>query len=513
MNLKINRESVRSVEKICDCTQEQPLELDYVLPDYYPEIFRVIRCTAEPKITSCTASGDRITYELTVSIRVIYCSENAQKPESIEQKLNYSRTVNLDSPSENISVYIRPSTDHITCRAVNRRRIDIRGAVSMKITAYGEHTAEVIDNVFGGSVQLKKTSCICPSAMIRTQKRVTVTDELELPEGAPSVGSILRADAQIVTSDKKIIAGKAAAKGELKISVLYTPSADVSDQPVSSVQFSMPFSQLIDLDGMDDSFDCRLTSEAVSCEVRTHSDGTGDIRTLECETLVFIDCTAVKMSAYDIASDEYSTAYASAHTSIPVKVEKTPETVDNVMVVKGVCENKDSPLSAIYDVWCCTDKLRCETVNGNITVTGNVRLYIMGKAENGDFVICDTDIPVEEVIGQSESDTDIRLSFPVLSCSYTISSENKAEIKAEIGIRGWISHHEIINAITDITVDETSERQKNDEYALRLYFAESGEDIWNIAKSYGAAMDRVCEENDLDGASVKENRMLLIPME
>ena len=98
MNLKVNKEPVRFTEKICGCTQEQSIELDYVLPDYYPEIFRIIKCCAEPKITSCAANGDRITYELTVCLKIIYCSENSSRPEAIDQKLVYSRTEVLILP-------------------------------------------------------------------------------------------------------------------------------------------------------------------------------------------------------------------------------------------------------------------------------------------------------------------------------------------------------------------------------------------------------------------------------
>ena len=135
MNLKVNKEPVRFTEKICGCTQEQSIELDYVLPDYYPEIFRIIKCCAEPKITSCAANGDRITYELTVCLKIIYCSENSSRPEAIDQKLVYSRTVNLDRSVDSPSVYISAEADHINCRAVNRRRIDIRGAVTISINA------------------------------------------------------------------------------------------------------------------------------------------------------------------------------------------------------------------------------------------------------------------------------------------------------------------------------------------------------------------------------------------
>lgn len=516
MNLKINRETVRSLEKICDSTQEQPVELDYVLPDYYPEIFRIIKCTAEPKITSCAVSGDRVTYELTVCIKVIYCSDGGGSPESVEQKLTYSRTVNLESGSMAPSVYISAAADHINCRAVNRRRIDVRGAVTVQICATGERETEVVSDAFGSSVQLRRITRPCPSEFIRAQKRVTVSDEFDLGS-APPVGSILRSSAEIVSSGMKVISNKAAAKGELKISLLYTPAGDREGDPVNSMQFSMPFSQLVELDGMDDTYECRVSAEVVSCDITPQSEGDGESHSVECEVLLFIDCTAVKMSMYDIASDEYSTTHASSHTSVPIKIAEEPLNIDSVMVVKGVCENKDSPLSVIYDAWCGTDRLRTVISDGRVTVSGSVRLSIMGRAENGDFIISETDISVEENVPtdgrEISSDADVRLSFPVISCTYTISSENTVEIKTEIGIKGWISDFETIDAITEISVDESAPREKNEEYALRLYFAESGEELWDIAKRYGASIEQVMDENELEGGAVKDGRMLLIPMD
>ena len=50
MEWKINRERIPVTERILDETQEQGVELDYVLPDYDPEIFRIIRCEMQPAI-------------------------------------------------------------------------------------------------------------------------------------------------------------------------------------------------------------------------------------------------------------------------------------------------------------------------------------------------------------------------------------------------------------------------------------------------------------------------------
>lgn len=515
MSLKVNKEPVRFTEKICGTTQEQSVELDYVLPDYYPEIFRIVKCCAEPEITACTVNGDRVAYELTVFLKVIYCPENGSRPEAVDQKLVYSRTVNLDKNVQSPSVYITAETDHVNCRAVNRRRIDIRGAVTITVTAFGDTETDVVEEVFGGNVQLKKLTCSCPSSIIRARKRVNVSDEFELSPDAPPIGSVLRASAEIVSADKKIIASKAAAKGELKLNITYVPMGGESGD-VSTMQFSMPFSQLVELEGMDDTYDCRISSSVISCDMIPRSEGDGEINKIECDVLLLIDCTAVRRSDYSIACDEYSTSYVSSHTSVPVKVEKECTGVDTSFPVKGVCENKDSPLSVIYDAWCGAAKLRPVISEGKAWASGSVTLSVMGRTESGDFVIIETETPVETEIAASSAgfspDADIRVNFSAVSCGYTITSENKAEIKADIAARGWISDYDTVEAITDISIDEDTPREKNDEFALRLYFAEPGEELWGIAKKYGASISKVIEENELDSDVIRDGRMLLIPI-
>ena len=44
-----------------------------------------------------------------------------------------------------------------------------------------------------------------------------------------------------------------------------------------------------------------------------------------------------------------------------------------------------------------------------------------------------------------------------------------------------------------------------------LYYADQGEDVWEIAKAYRTSASRIVEENDLAGNVLEKRRMLLIP--
>lgn len=107
MNFKVNREILSTNEAVFDGLQEQSVELDYILPDYFPDIFKMIKCQLFPQIVSSSVNGDKICYELTVGIRILYCSEQSSAVNCIEQKMNYSKTVDLGKVCENPMLTLR----------------------------------------------------------------------------------------------------------------------------------------------------------------------------------------------------------------------------------------------------------------------------------------------------------------------------------------------------------------------------------------------------------------------
>ena len=114
MDLKINREMLPVTEVILDEMQEQSVELDYVLPDYDPDIFRMIGCEIQPTIVTSTTGTDRITYELRADIRVLYCGSGSTLLQCVTQQMTFTRNVELPRPSEDPIVTLLFSYTHLT---------------------------------------------------------------------------------------------------------------------------------------------------------------------------------------------------------------------------------------------------------------------------------------------------------------------------------------------------------------------------------------------------------------
>ncbi len=515
MDFKVNKEEIAAAEVIFDDTQEQSVELDYVLPDYYPEIFKIIKCITVPKILSYNVGGDRLTYEMAVCIRVLYCSEGSSAVNSVEQKLTYTKTVEFGRTVTEPRISIIPRTDYINCRAVNQRRLDVRGAISIKVKVSALDKKEIICDAFGGGIQLKKIPVTYPSSKLYTAKRVTVSEEFDLGMSKPPIVNILRSDAVIASSDKKVIANKLIAKGEIHINMLYSCRKDNEDS-IEAMQFTLPFSQIIDLEGIDERYICSVEPEIISCDIEPRSDGDGNSKVAECTLSLLIVCSAYRQASAELAVDEYSTFYKTESERSDIKIEMPPQQINSSCVVKCSMEYGEGGIDRIYDVWCSINGVTAkpDTENNNISVSGNASYCVMAKSTDGEPVMIEKDesfsvaVPAENINEFSRAEVKL---VPV-SCSYNLASDNSIEAKTELKITGEVTGTMNISCITDLNIDENESVKKNSNYALKLYFADENEDLWEIAKKYGTSVSAIIEENDIEDDKLCGKGMILIPI-
>lgn len=515
MDFKVNREILAANEVIFDSVQEQSVELDCILPDYYPDIFRLIKCRLEPMIVSCSVSGDKLCYDLAVCIKILYCSEGSGAVNCVEQKMNYSKTVDLGKTVENPEIVLRPKTDYVNCRAVNQRRLDLRGAVSVKIRACHEQKQNIICDAYGMNVQLKKTPFEHASKKIFAEKRVTVTEEIDLGYSKPEVISIIRSDAVIPSFDKKIIANKVMVKGEAQVNLLYSCQKDGADS-LEAMQFTVPFSQIMDMNGIDDRFESIADVTPISCEIIPKANADGENKLLECELMLLINCIAARNAIADIVTDAYSTTYPCECEFSNARIEKFPRQFCESHLSRASVEYKDGNIERIYDVWSKINNITSRILSdkGQIEIMGSVLYLVLAKNDQGVPVMLESEIPFEHVIdvGRVSPYSIFDAKAAVVSCSYNLVSTNVVELKSEIKITGMLREITEAKIVSEISVDGTKSKAREGDYALKLYFADEGEEVWDIAKKYSTSVNAIMEENELESEVLSQHGMILIPI-
>lgn len=514
MDLILNHESFVSNEIAFDGSCEQSVELDYILPDYLPDIFRILKCSFNPKIISHSINGEKLVFDLTMCIRILYLSNDSSSINCIEQKQNYTKTVDLPCTPENPCFKITPCVDYVNCRVVNSRRLDIRGAVTTKIVLECEKSTNIVSNAKGLNVQLKKEFVTFPAKRLTAAKRITITEEVELGQTKGKINSVIKSDCIINNFDKKIIANKMIIKGEAKVSLLYNCDPE-NDEPqvIETIKFSVPFSQIIDIEGITEQYQAMTNISVASLELIPNKSG--DKNEIECEVILFINCVAFRYDTLELATDAYSTKYLCDFDCADIKLEKQPIEVKENQTIKAELSCSDSEISTAIDVWAKPYNIQCKynTEKRSFVIFGNIEIGAVAKDENNCPLYLEDTISFEHCLDENIDENSVAdINVHIDNCTFTIASSDTIEIKAELFIYGYIKELDSRRLITNINICEDNIKEREHCYAIKLYYADKDEDIWEIAKKFSTSVSAIAQENELTDSTRLQKGMLLIPI-
>ncbi len=170
----------------------------------------------------------------------------------------------------------------------------------------------------------------------------------------------------------------------------------------------------------------------------------------------------------------------------------------------------------VYSVWVTPKNINSHMDDDDRTllISGMLTYSMAARDASGTVVMPDRDETFEQKIylDRDTSGCTVTAEITAAEVSYNITGEGELTAKAEINADITVSSGESMTVVTDIAVDDSQRKQRDGDYAIKLYFGVENEDIWDIAKRYSTDVSAVMEENELDGDRLENSGMLLIPI-
>ena len=508
MELRVTQETASINELVYDGAAEQSIECDFVLPDYLPDIVRILKCSITPRVISKTLSGTSLSIEGTAVAEILYVAPE-EEPRCAIYRCPFSKVVELGRVMPDADIVVCPSVSYVNCRAVSQRRLDIRGAVVLKIQAINRVSCELTGDAQGAGIQLKKRVFPVSRLCSCVQKNLSVHEDIELPQGNPPVLSILKAVAHAQVSDCKLIAGKIILKGELHLHILYL--CDQENHTLCTVEQMLPFSQILDVDGVDEECSCDISLSVSSCELTPQQEYEENTTlTLECEICVL----AKVRREEEIISvcDVFSTLYESSCEQRQMEFEHLVTREETSFTHKSEL-NLPQVMESLCDSFCEMKILSTQITQGKASC--RIQLDITMFAY-------DTEHKLQCITAKDEFDYEKNLSDTPMTLEYTphlhllswkASMEGEsATFTVECSLGGEAVTKVRESVVTSVCVDEEKPKGRDKDIALTIYYADEGEQVWEIAKRYNTSVEQVMSENDLAGDVVEKRGMLLIPI-
>ncbi len=508
MDHKISGDTVIINEVFSDSVVEKVLQTDFTLPDYCPDIGKILKCRATPRITVRTLTASSLEIEGITRIDVIYLDGRDKHIRSCDHEIPFSASIPFSDYPEKAEQKLEVKVEYVNCRAISQRRVDIRGAISIRTKITARKNTEILSDAQGAGIRLRRKSFDISSCIGHIQTPFTISEALELASGKPPIASVIRSSAYIKAAECKAIANKLIIKGEAILRIVYTTEPDGG---VESMEYSLPFNQFIDMQGVNDSCisDCSVNVTSLEINLRTDSDG--EYRRINADIRAVADVSSYIQHEITVVCDAYSVdcELRAERQFLPLEKFLGNFSIKNTAALNIEFEKE---ISRILDIWCEPGDFTSAVRGNSIAVSGNITLCAIAGCTDDDKEYSERTVKFECTIPMNEAvhEGNANISVYIQNCSYTMAGASVIAVKCEIECNASVRESVKIACITDIEPDETKVKNHTEEPALVVYYASSGEELWDIAREHNASVETIKTENDLNEDTIAHDIVLLI---
>lgn len=505
MEYNLKEQPVYYLREVMNTTTQQPVDLDFTLPDYCADMEKILKCTVSVKVFSRTLSAGQLRIEGASLVRILYTDASRKSLRCCEQNVPFSTSLNVTSEIRDYVIRCDAKAEYINCRALTPRRVVVHGAISLNTRILTRDTQSLFVNDEENDLETSLANTQVCQLKLLSQDRFSVNEAVSV-NTKKSVETIVRSELISKVTDYRITSGQVTISGELLLSLLYISDAATSD--LDRFVTAIPFSQTLRLP--DETQDInKVELEVCSFDVILKSDIMNDTPVLAVEANLLATISGYEKQDISFIADAYSTEYDTQLASENMEITTDVKPFDITATTKANLVMGENRIQKVIDIF--TDSVRISSSISEDLLKLNVRSNVSVVAVNSeDEIVCierQVDFTHDHKIENSFSCVD-SLRASVVSLSFRLGDSNDMELRMETAISGTLMKNEMISCTTGITALQKSESSENS--PLKIYYADEGEDVWEIAKHFKTSVSSLREENNIQCDVLEAPAMLMI---
>ena len=507
MEFKITTFDVTTENIKLEQTAELPIDADISLADYEPDIKKILKCEIKPYISSKRISGNALGVEGTATLCVIYADSDGVVF-STEREVPFKKLFEASSMLDggNCEVYITPTT--YSCRAVTERKLSIRGSVKIDVNVFVPQKKQILSDIDSSYFETLSGETQATTPMGTAEKTFVIDEELALSDSLPSAAKIIRSTATPDISECRIINNKVIVKGNLNITAFYC----AIDGNTCTYKTEIPFNQIVDLVGIGENCECDARVTVCNLNLSTRTSQNGECRSFMLVCKLLVTAMARCESNVPVIFDIYSTKFEIKPKKEEVSFNKIVYQANDTFSCKKSLSMPEGSALKVLGLWCLSSSCTpCFDENG-MRLCGSITACIIAADENDEPVyferIIDYEYPTQ--ISGTLNQPKCRPSAEILKVEHTVSSLGDIELQLDLQLGATVYDIKTVSLITELEIDE-NKTVCSDNTTLIAYYAEEGENVWEICKSFLADRTELMEINDIKEDIISSPCMLLIP--
>ncbi|MBR2474716.1 MAG: DUF3794 domain-containing protein [Clostridia bacterium] len=488
----------KALMKVYDSVKHTDVTEEFILPDYLPDVKRIIKVDARPKLDGKYVSSGKIDYEGDVVCHILFCDEGNHL-KNVTFTASFSDGVEIACIEDECVANLIPEPESVICKMLNPRRVSIRLRVDTSVTVWCKRgfQPELTGDI--GEVERAERNVDVMKLICSGESGLSVSADLEADGALPQISEVISCDVDMSFYECKGADGKVLCRGEMPITVFYS-SNDGENEAYTVLFRKLPVAQVVLADDVDESYSCMARGAVDDVKVNVSENGFGERRIIELDITYRVYLNCVGSSKITVTKDMYAIGKT-------VKTETEKETFyrfsklystsfgANLALTRQELNlnNAESILSLkaipkISSVQLSSDKSR-------VTVSGNARTSAIFKGEDG-LMTHEYDVPFKVDLEASGVGENFIYNYDIvcMGAKGRFDSENLyTELDMQLGL--MLLETEEVEVLKKADFKEPEEITEQPQ--MRFYYPTENETLWEIGKQFGVSIEELEGKNDI----------------
>ncbi len=497
MPAKLIKDEYKYYDIIYSDTFECGVDMEYYLPDYCPDIQKILKCCAVPQLESVSAAGDRLTISGNLNVTVLYCDDKAAAVRSCEFNKEFTAAAKLPQTTASAVAEVIPHCGHMVCRAVNARKLDVHIPVFFDSNVFSVSSDTFTKDIENAEKLTESVSI--SEAILNCSRELSFTHDFELAETAPPIESVFRKDVKISKITYTAEDNAITVSGDINFSICYRSYDDNS--VYEKMKYTIPFSEIIPCDGVSSDpgqiWNVELIPTNYSVQLKEDSVGEYTRISLYLKATAYI--RGYRNTEIHVVKDCYTTDC--------IGKEKYNKQSFRCYENKGLAAEIIKTISLencerVLDLWCSDFTVASFSEPGKINYRGSfsVNTLYIGKDHrlSSAVKLCDFTIPAELADAFQRKAS---AAGNVEITDFRLLNESEIEFRADISVLAFI----VVRKTADQLIDEEYISELPEHSGNRLIVCyDSGQSLWELGKKHRIPLETIRAVNDIcDDADCK----------
>lgn len=479
---------------LCDKTLMHEVAEDFSLPDYQPEIKRLLRVSATVQPPTHYVGGGSAEFSGTIDYCVLYAGGDGGVY-CFATSGDYSFRLPLEAGadfdlSDGLVVFADCDAESVLGRVGGPRRINLKCRLAAHVKAFGNCVVarKQKGNLAPGGEEQKlyreEEVAVCA---LGTGEAFVLSEEIAL-EGE---WRIVSGDAQVAVDDVRCGAGRVSARGEVILKLMLQREGEMTLPEI--IWRKIPFEKDVPVE------DVTPVSEAIvtgSCSEL--SLGMEEGRML-CDAEIILQAKAQTKERVSYLCDWYATDCESECGTGEI-VSPAPVCCLNGRVTQSESRTSEElNLAKEAKIWDVSGAVQAERVaceQGRIVMTGVCRYVLLLSMPDGEMTSRELNLPLRYV-AQAPVTPDMSLNeetvLRLLSAKARYDGA-RLSVDAEVGIHVKATTERTIRPVNSTVIGPEKERSDG---RMTLCYPSREDTLWSVGKRYARSIDELVAANAL----------------